>query len=658
MVNEQSESGYGTSVRAFAFDGDEAKYRSWEGKTLALAGSKGFLLALTKAGTGRALTVEEYEYGEVEVPGMAVTGGETTAATTRPTTAAENRRYSAKAAAWTYLVASCTDKAYGLIERCAGDPFKAWAILQEKYCATDAEENYPELDQAFSDCKLVGTKKDPELWFNDLDHLNMRLARINLKYEKDDLQMKSHMMTAMSKDYDSVIVKFRGDLSDTPLAKLRKEVVLQFKTLVKDGSGRGSESVLSSSTTFKGTCRNCGKIGHKAHECRAAKVESTDGTTNDASTAEVDNKSNVTCYNCQGKGHYANECASAKNFKSDPTADMMGMFVGASCCMDTMSVCKGYDYGADAGDSFFDNMSDSVAFGEHEDTSFGHLIPACGSGGHTKNDTKTARIEDIAAETEPSAIEVELVEEQESKCDLDVLATDMNTPIMATNETTDEYDNVIVIPSAFVGSAVTLGLAEEMLFNDSGANGGVAYDNKHTTNSTDSNREVTIGNIGKFAALGDDAIKLKDLPDDNVPLDVPGHVSIAEDIPVTMVVTGAATLETGVAPTESFSKILKSLGLIQCKTDPCLFYLFDRYGNLEAMVVACCDDCIATTGREWWVTRLKIGISGRKAMPEEFWAFRMILRTRRMSRSTVLLYRTMGTVLSCQLVRARTTTLQ
>ncbi|KAI2506458.1 hypothetical protein MHU86_7973 [Fragilaria crotonensis] len=524
----------------------------------------------------------------------------------RPTTTAENRKYLAKAAAWTYLVASCTDKAYALIERCGGDPYKAWSILQEKYCATDAEENYPELDQAFSDCKLVGTKKDPELWFNDLDHLNMRLARINLKYEKDDLQMKSHIMTAMSKDYDSVIVKFRGDLSDTPLAKLRKEVVLQFKTLVKDGCGRGSESVLSSSNTFKGTCRNCGKIGHKAHECRSAKVESTEGPTKEASTVDDVDKSNVTCYNCQGKGHYANECASAKNFKSDPTADM-AMFVGASC-VGTMPVYKGYDYCADVGDSFFDNMSDSVAFGEHEDTLFGHLIPACGSGGRTKNDTKTARIEDIAAETEPSAIEVELVEEQESKCDLDVLATDMNTPIMATNETTDEYDNVIVIPSAFVGSAVTLGLAEEMLFNDSGANGGVAYDNKHTTNSTDSNREVTIGNSGKFAALGDDAIKLKDLPDDNVPLDVPGHVSIAEDIPITMVVTGAATLETGVAPMESFSKILKSLGLFQCKTDPCLFYLFDRYGNLEAMVVAFCDDCIATTGREWWVTRLKIGI--------------------------------------------------
>ncbi|KAI2512442.1 hypothetical protein MHU86_1895 [Fragilaria crotonensis] len=190
-----------------------------------------------------------------------------------------------------------------------------------------------------------------------------------------------------------------------------------------------------------------------------------------------------------------------------------------------MSICKGYDYAADAGDSFLDNMSNSVAFGEEDDTLFGHLIP--GGGTCPNNDTKTARIEDTAAASEPFAIEVELVEEQESKCDLDVLATDMNTPIMATLETTDESDNVIVIPSALVGSAVTLGLVEEMLLDDSGATGGVAYDNKHTTDPTDSNREVTIGNSGKVAAWGVDAIKLKDLPDDNVPLDVPGPVSIA-----------------------------------------------------------------------------------------------------------------------------------
>ncbi len=67
-----------------------------------------------------------------------------------------------------------------------------------------------------------------------------------------------------------------------------------------------------------------------------------------------------------------------------------------------------------------------MAFGEDEDTMFGHLIPVCSIEGCTKNDTATVCIEDIAAATEPFIIEVELVEEQNSTCDLDVLATEPN----------------------------------------------------------------------------------------------------------------------------------------------------------------------------------------------------------------------------------------
>ena len=87
--------------------------------------------------------------------------------------------------------------------------------------------------------------------------------------------MKSHMMTATSNDYESIIIKFRGDLNNTMLVKLRKmEVVLQYKSLIKAGGVKTTlESVLAASTSktpwkkFKGTFRNCGKIGHKAHEC-------------------------------------------------------------------------------------------------------------------------------------------------------------------------------------------------------------------------------------------------------------------------------------------------------------------------------------------------------------------------------------------------------
>ena len=167
-MEESKDPTFGATIRAFAFDGDETKFRAWEGKTLALASSKSFLLALTKAETTKGLTHEEFGDGKVTIPGVETTNPDTGVATiaestTREPTKVENRKYIARAAAWTYLVASCTDKAYALIERCAGDPHKAWTILQEKYCSTDAEENYPDLAEAFSACKLSEVKRDPEL---------------------------------------------------------------------------------------------------------------------------------------------------------------------------------------------------------------------------------------------------------------------------------------------------------------------------------------------------------------------------------------------------------------------------------------------------------------------------------------------------------------
>jgi hypothetical protein len=198
----------------------------------------------------------------------------------------------------------------------------------------------------------------------------MRLARINLKYEKDDLQMKSHMMTSMSDDYRSVIINFRGDLNETSLAKLRKEVVLQFKALIKGGGGgTGSESVLSANMSkhpykkFKGTCRNCGKIGHKANKCRSAKVEATVGATTGASTTNGD-KSHVTCFNCQNKGHFANKCTFPKKLKSEANTDM-GMFVGVTIsdtAEDTHNTFGSYGF-----ENFFDNFDDSVAFGDDDE---------------------------------------------------------------------------------------------------------------------------------------------------------------------------------------------------------------------------------------------------------------------------------------------------
>jgi hypothetical protein len=115
MAVEDSDSNFETTVRAFAFNGDNTKFRSWEGKTLALASSKGFMLVLTRGETVPGLTVEQYKYGEVEDPARLATGappaetagvaGVTVAplVRTRPTTSFKIRKNLACAAAWTYL---------------------------------------------------------------------------------------------------------------------------------------------------------------------------------------------------------------------------------------------------------------------------------------------------------------------------------------------------------------------------------------------------------------------------------------------------------------------------------------------------------------------------------------------------------------------------
>ena len=71
-MENQKDSSFGATVRAFAFDGEETKFRAWDGKTIALAASKGFLLALTKECAHKVLTVKEYEYGEVEIAGASL----------------------------------------------------------------------------------------------------------------------------------------------------------------------------------------------------------------------------------------------------------------------------------------------------------------------------------------------------------------------------------------------------------------------------------------------------------------------------------------------------------------------------------------------------------------------------------------------------------
>ena len=149
-----------TIVKTFEFSGDVKKFRVWESKTLALAKAKGFYTSLT-SDIGPTITSDEYEFGIVIDK---LSGNE------RLPTLTEMRKYTSTQNAWAYLSSSCKGMAFGLIEHCNDQPFKAWSILQSKFMACDEESNLPDLDMAFTLCRLEGTKRDPELWFNEIDY--------------------------------------------------------------------------------------------------------------------------------------------------------------------------------------------------------------------------------------------------------------------------------------------------------------------------------------------------------------------------------------------------------------------------------------------------------------------------------------------------------
>jgi hypothetical protein len=54
------------------------------------------------------------------------------------------------------------------------------------------------------------------------------MAQIDLKYRTQEMQIKSHIICNLSHDYESVIIKFRGEIADTPLEKIKKEITLQY----------------------------------------------------------------------------------------------------------------------------------------------------------------------------------------------------------------------------------------------------------------------------------------------------------------------------------------------------------------------------------------------------------------------------------------------
>lgn len=287
-------------MRLFKFDGDEANWLEWSTKTLSLAKTKGFRLAYATDTKPCSDTVYE-------------------------TTATEKERkvYETNDRAYQLLIISCTGIAFGLVNQAKtkdlidGDAFMAWKNLCDRYAPHEVSDLI-QLSSDFSNCAL-GTY-DPDEWFIKLDLIRNRMTQINAKFEKEDEEVIAHILNKLPAEYSEVVTNVEG-MSSMTLRDVKAKIRAFYKRKFKD-TNTAKELAMTAGGKFKGQCRNCGKQGHKASECRSKSNVAGD-------KGQKDKKTGVKCFNCNKfAGHYAKDCPELKKTKTSDDKKETGMFVG------------------------------------------------------------------------------------------------------------------------------------------------------------------------------------------------------------------------------------------------------------------------------------------------------------------------------------------
>lgn len=295
------------SIRVISFNGDQAKWRAWKLKFLAKATAQKYRDVLE---------------GKVEVP-----NDDVVLDASKPEDATKIKAREANQIAYSALALSCEDAAFGVIEQAvtkvlpSGDAKMAWEGLGKKY-EPKTKMSLVHLLKEFSLCKMGNSNEDPDIWLQELEHLRLRIkgAGGNGHEIKDEVLM-AHILANLPDTYSELVTTIESELErefsemtlDGLTTRLRNFYNRKFKH-----SGNDSDVALA---MFKGTCRSCGAMGHKAANC-PNKVKKFTGE----------------CNYCHKKGHKEAQCFKKKNDerngeRNDQRADVVLCTVDADYAM-------------------------------------------------------------------------------------------------------------------------------------------------------------------------------------------------------------------------------------------------------------------------------------------------------------------------------------
>ena len=186
-----------------------------------------------------------------------------------------------------------------------GDATLAWKHLSEKYQATSALSRLM-LRKKFKNYTLKNKQQDPDIWLTELENIQCQLEEAG--HTMSDNNLIKHALNHLPNCYKISVSKLEDRIDDqnNPITidQLQNELNLQFEQMKGKNNDNNKKDDEEEETAlfageFKSKCHKCGKIGHKARDCRE----------------KTNNRKKVCCFYCKKEGHKIENCWKKKTMK-------------------------------------------------------------------------------------------------------------------------------------------------------------------------------------------------------------------------------------------------------------------------------------------------------------------------------------------------------
>ena len=299
-----------TNIKPITFNGDKGKFTEWQARFMSYAFHKGFDEVLE----GTLILIEPPNENDV------LTDEEVKSNT--------NFKKLNSYAYSTLMMVVKDEIGFGAIHNARtetlpkGDAYKAWTNLETIFKPKSSAKKH-ELEQAFNKSSLDKEQKNPDEWFAELEKIRLQL-KIDFATEIPDEQMISQILyNTNPPQYKTAIALIKRDINRNVEITLDavKDDLRQIYGSLKASAKPNKETALVGKPKFKkqfkGHCRLCGKIGHKAADCwtsesnknkRPKNYKQGKGNKEVANVTSTNPKKKEECAHCHKPGHNIKDC--------------------------------------------------------------------------------------------------------------------------------------------------------------------------------------------------------------------------------------------------------------------------------------------------------------------------------------------------------------